>query len=385
MADSAREKLFSRPFLILWLFYFLVFVAGYQLFPLVPFRLRELGAGLAESGRFMAAFTLGSGVGGLVTGPLGDRLGQRRVLRGASLFSALFFVAYAFLPVRWGFMVLAPFHGFVWSGLRTASVARVGGLLPEGRRTEGMSLFGLASPGGVAVGPLLGLWLQPHLGFRWLVLCLGLIFLVLHLLIKELSKDPPKHLRNDEPLHLPERGVWMPCLILFLLAVSYGPMAPYSAQEARALGMAWTSAFLTCFAFGMLGLRFLLALTGMGPRPARLIPLLLAVSMAGCVLLAIMPGGLVRHITAGLVYGSGYGMVHTLLFLVVMDASDPKRRGAGVGALYGAYDAGVAVGAVLLGPLMQAYGFRAGWAGGAGAVALAVLLALRRNGSAARA
>jgi predicted MFS family arabinose efflux permease len=72
-------------------------------------------------------------------------------------------------------------------------------------------------------------------------------------------------------------------------------------------------------------------------------------------------------------------MVHTLLFLVVLDAAEPKRRGAGVGALYGAYDAGVAAGALLLGPLMQAYGFRAGWAGGAGAISLAVLLALQNS------
>lgn len=379
MADPAPGKLLTRPFLILWTFYFLVFVAGYQLFPLVPFRLLELGAGLAESGRFMAAFTIGSGIGGLVTGPLGDRLGQRRVLRGASLLSVLFFVAYAFLKVRWGFMVLAPLHGFVWSGLRTASVARVGGLLPEGNRAEGMSLFGLASPGGVAVGPLLGLWLQPHLGFQWLVLSLGLVFLVLHLLIKELPKDPPKHLRSDEPLHLPDRSVWKPSLIIFLLAVSYGPMAPYSAQEARELGMLWPSAFLTCFALGMLGLRFILALTGMGQRPTRLVPVLLVISMMGCILLAVMPGGMARHITAGLVYGAGYGMVHTLLFLVVMDASDPKRRGAGVGALYGSYDAGVATGAILLGPLMQTYGFRAGWAGGAAAVALAVGISLKAS------
>lgn len=373
----SAPRLFTRPFLILWTFYFLVFVAGYQLFPLVPFRLRELGAGLAESGRFMAAFTVGSGLGGLVTGPLSDRLGQRRVLRGASLISALFFVAYAFLEVRWGFLLLAPFHGFVWSGLRTASVARVGELLPEGHRAEGMSLFGLASPGGVAVGPLLGLWLQPHLGFKWLVLLLGAIFLVLHFLIKELSKDPPKNQRSREPLHLPERSVWLPSLVLFLLAVSYGPMAPYSAQEARALSMGWTSAYLTCFALGMMGLRFLLGITGLGPRPARLIPGLLALSMAGCLLLAFLPGGLARHIASGLVYGAGYGMVHTLLFLVVMDSADPKRRGAGVGALYGAYDAGVATGALALGPLMQAWGFRAGWAGGAFAVGLAAVLALR--------
>ena len=64
----------TTPFIILCAFYFLVFAAGYQLFPVVPLRLRELGASLAESGRFQTAFMLGSGFGSLFTGPLGDGL-----------------------------------------------------------------------------------------------------------------------------------------------------------------------------------------------------------------------------------------------------------------------------------------------------------------------
>ncbi len=370
-------SLWSRPFLILWTFYFLVFVAGYQLFPLVPFRLRELGATLAESGRFMAAFTLGSGVGGFVTGPLGDRIGHRTVLRWASLLSVFFFLVYAYLPATWGFLALAPVHGFVWSGLRTASVARVSPLLPEGRRAEGLSFFGLASPGGVAVGPLLGLWLQPHLGFRWLILMLGGTFLLLHLLIRELPKDPPRAPRVASALRWPERGVWLPALLVFLLAISYGPMAPYSAQEARALGMPWASAYLTCFALGMVGLRLILGVTGMGPRPQRLLPWMFLLTLGGCSLLALLPGAQVRHVVGGLVYGAGYGLVHTLLFLLVMDAASPGRRGGGVGALYGAYDAGIAVGALLLGHVMQWKGFRAGWGAGAAVLALACWVSTR--------
>jgi MFS family permease len=388
-----RPRVFSPAFVLLTVFYFLIFVAGYQLFPVLPLHFRGMGATLAESGRFMAAFTLGSGIGALFTGPLGDRLGQRRVLRGASLFCAACFAAYAVMPGRWGFYVLAPLHGLLWSGLRTASVAKVGGLLPEGNRADGLSIFGLASPGGVAVGPLLGLWLFPHLGFRWHMALLGLAFLGLHVLVGRLPKDLPRSERP--PLHLgpPERQVWLPALTLFLLALSFGPMPPYSAQEAKALGLAWTSALLTCFSLGMVAMRLGLGIRGLGPRPERLLPLMMALTFAGNVMLAALPGGrwhgldleLVRHIAGSFVYGAGYGMVHTLIFSEVMARGSVARRGAAVGALYAAFDGGVAAGSTAVGWVMQRWSFRMGWAAGAACLVVAFglcwRLARRGNGA----
>ena len=382
---KVRDILRSRSFLILWGFYFFIFVAGYQLFPVLPLRLREMGATLAESGRFMAAFTVGSGLGALFTGPLGDRLGQRRVLRSASLLCAACFGVYALMPGRWGFYALAPLHGLVWTGLRTASMAEVGGLLPDENRAEGLSVFGLASPGGVALGPLLGLWLFPHLGFHWHMALLGVSFLALHVLVGRLPKAPPKTDRPPLNFGLPERSVWLPAAILFLLALSYSPMPPYAVQEALALHLAWPSALLTCFALGMVGMRFLLGLRGLGSDPMRLVPEMMALAFAGNLILAAMPGGvllgldleLFRHILGALVYGAGYGLVHTLIFAAVMTRSSTARRGAAVGALYAAFDAGVATGSLAIGWLMQHYSFRLGWGAGAACLVVAWLLCLR--------
>ena len=179
-ADEPRRTGFlTVPFFVVCTFYFLVFAAGYQLFPVVPLRLRELGANLAESGRFQTAFMLGSGFGALFTGPLGDRLGPRRVLRVASLAVVGILVVYALLKVRWVFYLLAPLHGLLWSALRTASVAKVGGILPLEHRAQGLSIFGLTGPGGVAVGPLVGLWLMPYLGFTWMLVLLAGVFALL--------------------------------------------------------------------------------------------------------------------------------------------------------------------------------------------------------------
>ncbi len=377
MSDPSPEtpgpRLFTRAFILLSIFYFAVFLAGYQLFPIVPLHLRSLGANLAESGRFMGAFTLGSAVGSLFTGPLGDRLGQRRVLRVASLLMVAFFAAYAFIDrpeQRWIFYVLAPIHGLVWSGLRTASVAKAGSMLAPSNRAEGMSFFGMSSPAGIAVGPLLGLLLWPVLGFRWMLLVLGAVYVALHVLVKSLPKEPAEHRRRDSLFQLPEKTALWPALLLFGIGISFGPIPPYSAQEAKFLHLAMPSAFLTSLALGIVGMRLVLGLTGMGKRPIQLLWPMVWASLVGLGMLALLPGGTSRHILGGLIYGGGYGMVHTLLFMHMIDVSRPDRRGAAVGMLYFSYDLGQAAGAVCLGWAMEhlgarwglALGYRSGWA-----------------------
>jgi MFS family permease len=367
----------TTPFIILCAFYFLVFAAGYQLFPVVPLRLRELGASLAESGRFQTAFMLGSGFGSLFTGPLGDRLGQRRVLRVAALAVVGILVIYALLRVRWVFYLLAPVHGLLWSALRTASVAKVGALLPLEHRAQGLSLFGLTGPGGVAVGPLVGLWLMPHLGFSWMLILLAGVFAVLHGLIGALPREAPREIAPSALFQWPDRAVWGTVAVMMLVGLGFGPMPPYSAQEAKALGLAWPAAFLTCFALGMMAIRGLLALTGMGRRPVSLLPLMIALASAGYALLAFLPGGLGRHLLSGLLYGAGYGMVHTLLIMNIFATTAPQRTGAAVGALFFAFDAATAIGALGLGWVMEHRSFRAGWAIGTLLMALSLPVARR--------
>ena len=380
MADAEtvrRSGFLTAPFVLLCAFYFLVFAAGYQLFPVVPLHLRDLGASLAESGRFQTAFMLGSGFGSLFTGPLGDRLGQRRVLRVASLALVAILVTYGFLKVRWVFYLLAPLHGVLWSALRTASIAKVGHILPLEHRAQGLSLFGLTGPGGVAVGPLVGLWLMPHLGFAWMLILLAGVFAVLHGLIGALPREAPREIEPAALFQWPDRAVWGTVAVMMLVGLGFGPMPPYSAQEAKALGMAWPSTFLTCFALGMMAIRGLLGLTGMGRRPVALLPYMIALAATGYSLLAFLPGGMARHLLSGLIYGAGYGMVHTLLIMNIFATTPPQRTGAAVGALFFAFDAATALGALGLGWVMEHLNFRWGWAIGASLMALSIPVARR--------
>lgn len=375
MSDPARSRLVTPQFALVWAMTFLTFFAAFQLFPTVPLRLRELGASLAESGRFMSLFTLGSALGALFTGPLGDRLGHRRMVVASALLYGGFLGAYALLPTRLGFYLLAFPHGIAWSGLLTATMASLAHVLPEDRRADGLSLFGLASPGGVIAGPLLGLWIQQRWGFAPIGWYLAGLFLLLAALGTTLPKDQP-HGRAEGFLW-PDAAVLAPSFVLFCVALGYGALGTYTAQEALALGLPLPSAFLSCMAVGMVVMRLVMLRRGFGRRPIRKLPGMLLGAFAGLALLALLPGGTSRHVLSALLYGAGYSMMHTLLNAKMLETVDPKRRGSAFGALLFAFDAGIGLGSFTLGWTIGHYGYRMGWAAGALAMLVALPLALR--------
>ena len=371
----SRPPLMTRQFALAWTLTFVTFFAAFQLFPTVPLRLRELGASLAESGRFMTLFTLGSAVGALFTGALGDRVGHRRLVVACALLFGGFLAAYGFMPTRWGFYALAAPHGIVWSGLLTATMASMAKVLPDERRADGLSLYGLASPGGVIVGPLLGLWIHQRWGFAPIGIYLSVLFLFLAALGRTLPEDHP-HARAEGFMR-PDSAAFAPSVVLFCVALGYGALGTYTAQEGLDLGMPVPSVFLSCMAVGMVGMRLFMLRHGFGHNPSRRLPAMLLWAFSGMALLAALPGGTPRHALSALLYGAGYSMLHTLINARLLETVDPKRRGSAFGTLLFAFDAGIGLGSFSLGWAIGQWGYRTGWA--LGALALLAALPLTRR------
>jgi MFS family permease len=325
----------------------------------------------------MSLFTAGSALGALFTGPLGDRVGHRRLVVASALLYTGFLAAYSLLSSRFGFYLLAFPHGIVWSGLLTATLASLSHVLPEDRRADGLSLYGLASPGGVIVGPLLGLWIFQHWGFAPIGWYLAALFLLLGALGTTLPKDHAHG--RAEGFRWPDAVVMLPCLILFCVALGYGAIGSYTAQEGLALGMAMPSAFLSSMAVGMVLMRLVMLRRGFGKRPIRKLPGMLLGAFAGMALLAVLPGSTGRHVASALLYGAGYSMMHTLLNAKLLESVDPQRRGSAFGALLFAFDAGIGLGSFSLGWVIGHHSYRLGWALGAVAMLAALPLALRMS------
>jgi MFS family permease len=374
VAPPPRTPLFTRNFVLVSAITFITFFAAFQLFPTAPLRLMQLGASTAESGRFLAVFTAGSAAGALFTGPLGDRLGQRRMVVACAILYGLFLAVYGLLRVRWGYYLLAFPHGVVWSGLLTATMATLGHVLPTDRRADGLSIYGLASPGGVIVGPMVGLAVYGRWGFAPVTGSLAVVFVILGLLALSLPPDQG-HSESRPAFQFPGQTMVAPCLVLFATALGYGALGTYTAQEALAspfpplFGHIPTeAAFLSCMAIGMVAMRIFMTKTGFGPNPCRLLPGMLWVAVAGLGLLAALPGGAARHALAALLYGGGYSMVHTLVSTHVLEITEPSRRGSAFGATMFAFDSGIGLGSLLIGAIIGwgvqhfgVAGFRLGW------------------------
>lgn len=373
---AVKQTLWTRSFILLWAGTFLAFFAAFQLFPTTPLRLRQLGADLPESGRFLSIFTIGSSLGALLTGQLGDRIGHRRMMVASSLCFTVLIAAYAFVRVRWGFYVLAPIQGAIWSGLLTSNTALLGSLLPADRRVEGMSFFGLASPAGVVLGPTAGVWMFQHIGWKGMCLCLVLCFAAHSVVISSLPIDA-RRTAERPPFTRPGWPVLRLASVLFFVALSYGALSSFSTQEGLWLHLAWPTAFLSCLAIGMVAARLAMGVVGFGQNPVRRLPGMLLLTAVGLSVLAFAPGGLGRHVIAALLYGAGYSMVFTLLNTEVLETVPVQRRGAAFGTFMFAFDAGIGLGSYALGLLMGRFGFQWGWRAGVVGLLCGLPIAIR--------
>src|SRR5438132_12133602 len=87
--------LFTFRFFVMCAYSFTVFVSVFQLLPTAPYHVLDLGGTTADAGLFLGCLTYSSALSAPLTGHLGDRFGQRRVLMIVSVTVALCSMSYA--------------------------------------------------------------------------------------------------------------------------------------------------------------------------------------------------------------------------------------------------------------------------------------------------
>lgn len=378
--DVTRERLFTPRFFLMCGFSFAVFFSAFQLFPTAPFRIRDLGGDTFAAGLFLACLTLASAVSAPFTGALADRFGLRRTLRIGGLALTLFSAGYALIPDYRLMLVLTVVHGLFWSGVLTASAAYMTGILPPGRRAEGISYWGLASVLALAVGPTVGFWLY-HAG--WFTLCavMGLLNLLVAVIAWRLPKERP------HPAHPEETGrgsivEWRVLVLsgtLLLYSYGYGAITSFAAMYAEASGSAPKGIYLTVVGVAILATRpFLGRLADRVGYVRLLLPCLALISVGLVVLLT--GGGRAQQVLSAAVFGTGYGTAYPVFAAYLLQRVSATRRGAAFGALLAAFDTGIGSGSLMTGWIIGVAGYQAGFGAAAALSALAIpyFLVMRR-------
>jgi MFS family permease len=190
---AAKQSLWTRSFVIIWLVNFLNAVC-FLLLMIVMSKVAtdRFGASPAMAGLSASIFVIGAFVLRPVLGKRMHHIGQTRVLYIGSFLSLGFTLAY-FAVNSNGLLLLMRFlHGAAHGAAAMAIGTMVAGIVPRERYGEGLGYFTLGQTLSTAIGPFVGLLLLRHGSFDSIVItcsaAAGLALVLLPLLrVKDLQ------------------------------------------------------------------------------------------------------------------------------------------------------------------------------------------------------
>jgi MFS family permease len=365
------ERLFTPRFFIMCGFTFTVFLSVFQLLPTAPFHIIDLGGSTFASGLFLGFLTYSSALSAPLTGAIADRIGPRRVLLISSMVITIFTIVYAVLADHRWMLALVVVHGIFWSGLLSASAAYMTNLLPERRRAEGISYWGLSTVAALAVAPTIGFWIYRR-GWLWLCIVSAALNMMMAGIAWFLEEQPAIEAAEHER----GRGLleWRVLAIsgtLFLYSFGYGGITSFTALYAEANGVTPKAIYLTTLAIVILLTRPMAGRLGDRLGYKRVFVPCLALITAGLTCLAL-GGSRASMIASAILFGTGFGTAYPVYVGYVMRGVSAARRGAAFGAILAAFDTGVGTGSTSIGWLIQHHGFRPAFGVAAALSALAL-------------
>lgn len=249
-------------------------------------------------------------------------------------------------------LLLRVLFGIGFGMTSTAFPTMASDVIPVRRMGEGMGYFGLSTSLAMSAGPLIGLSLLQGPGFGSLLLgAAAALALILPLAIRLTRSLPHGH---KEPAAAPApasggfRKLLLPCLLNFLLSISYGGLLGFLALYGAERQLPHIAYF---FLFNVVAIVIIRPLSGriydrFGPA-ALLIPGSLFI-IAGLLLLSYA-SSTAALFPAALCYGVGFGSMQPALQTWMIQSVGPRQRGFANGMFFNSLDLGVAIGSMLLG------------------------------------
>lgn len=357
---STSPRLFTLRFLRLVTFVFVTFASAFQLFPVMPLRIIELGGSTVLAGAFLAIYTWSSAIAAPFTGTIADHLGRRKVLLVSAAGFLLFSILYAFVSNIFVLLLFALLHGILWSGMLSASGGVLTAIIPKQRQVEGIGYYGMAPTIALAIAPAIGLWIFDAGG--WTTVCVSMSLLsALALLLALLIRETP--VSTDPWPKVSSMVDWVVVLVsgsLMVCAFGYGGLTSYVAIYSTEIAVSPTSLFFTVMAIVVILTR--IWITPLGDRYGARTLLYPAIALIppAMAVIALVPDVWGVTISAVL-FGLGFGSIYPALAAAILEHIPEARHGATFGSILFALDVGIGSGSIVTGWLIDSYGWTAAW------------------------
>lgn len=372
-----KEKLWTKDFWAITIISFIIFFVFYVLLTLLPIYIADnLHATADKAGLLVTCFLAAAIVVRPFAGQWVGKYSNKTILVLSSLAFLVVTALYPFCHSIEALLFIRVLHGITFGIITTVKGTISARLIPASRRGEGISFFSLAMGLAMVVGPWIGLNMARHSAFSqafWMCTAVATIGIVLSLMVRV----PPviRHADGSQPKlgfsAMFDKAAMPFAMVTFFMTFSYAGVSAFLALYARELDlMAAASNFLLCYAVFLMICR---AFTGnvcdrKGPKYV-VYPCLLAFTV-GLVVLGYTHGS-VSMILAGALIGIGYGSVTPIFQTQIISSVEPHKIGVANSLFFNAMDAGLAIGAFVMGLMVEGVGYRAIYLVGAVLVVLA--------------
>jgi predicted MFS family arabinose efflux permease len=380
----------ANPYVVVFALWLLVFAASSQIMiisPILPQIGEELGITDSLLGTLVSAYSLMVGIFAVISGPISDRIGRRRILlMGSGIMTGAlalhFFVVdyFSFLAVR----VVAGVAGGVLSG---AAVSYVGDFFPYNKRGWATGWIMSGSAFGQIFGIPMGVLLAGRFGFRAPFYFFGVFMALTFYLVFAQVPQPDVKRRSDK---LTVSGALRDYWLMFRRpAIASASFAYFLMFLGVSVYVVYLPTWLTQeHGFGPGQIAWLFAAGGVanvltGPQAGKLSDL---VGRKGIILFSCVGLSLLMAITTWVMVGAwaAYVLFFFTMVLVAMRISpfsamltalvSGHRRGSLMSMAVALGQVGFAVGGAVAGPLYSDWGYRSNTILGAVSVLLMGIL-----------
>lgn len=361
-----KEKLWTKDFISITFISFFIFLAFYVLISVLPLYLVDtLHAGTDKVGLMITLFLLSAILVRPFAGQRVSRGSQKKIL----IYSSIgFFIATMLYPLAtniWALLVLRVIHGIIFGIITTVKGTICAEIIPTSRRGEGLSYFSMAMGLAMVFGPYIGLHFVNISAYNT-AFTICIVISAANILLALFMKVP----KRKEILNMTSKKSGFSlndlfdkkaapfALSTFILACAYSGVSAFLSLYAKDLGMAKAaSSFFIVYAVFVLASRpFTGRWSDKFGTKVILYPCLILFAL-GMVMLSKSSTSTMIMI-AGALIGIGYGSVTPIFQTQTISSVEPHRVGIANSLFFNSMDAGMAIGAYVLGIVAKAAGYR---------------------------
>jgi MFS transporter, AAHS family, 4-hydroxybenzoate transporter len=292
-----------------------------------PSLIKEWGVTRPALAPVLSAALLGLAAGALITGPLADRLGRKRVIVAAVGLFGLASLAAAFVTGLGQLTLLRCITGVGLGAAMPNAVTLMSEYCPDRRRAAITNAMFCGFPLGAALGGFLAAWMIPHWGWRSVFVLGGVLPLALTALLLALLAESVRYLiAREQPAAriraLLGRIATIPDAVSAFVSSEGAPLTAaksglgvvFSGSYLVGSLMLWVAYFMGLVIFYALinWMPVLLRDSGLSPQDATLVSALFPLGGVG----AVCSGWLMDRFNANRIVAAGYALTSVAIYAV---------------------------------------------------------------------